>query len=192
MDKIILIGGGGHCKSVIDIIEREGRFEIIGIIDKEDKVGQKILNYEIIGTDEDLEIVRKDIEYAFITIGQIKTAEPRKKVYKILKELKYKIPTIISPLAYVSKYSLIEEGTIVMHGAIINANVKIGKNSIINSRALVEHDCVIGNHCHISTGVILNGSVNVGDETFIGSGSVCVNNIAIPSKSFIKARSLVK
>ena len=192
MDKIILIGGGGHCRSVIDVIEKEGNFEIMGIIDKKEKVGKEILGYKIIGTDDDLKDLREEIEYAFITIGQIKSVEPRKRIFKILKELRYKIPVVISPLAYVSKYSSIEEGTIIMHGVVVNANVKIGKNTIINSRALIEHDCIIGDFCHISTGVILNGNVQVGKETFIGSGSTCVNGIKIPEKSFIKAGSLVK
>jgi len=190
--KIILIGGGGHCRSVIDVIELQNKFEIFGIIDKEENLGKKILGYKIIGTDEDLRKFRKVCDFALITIGFIKDISPRKRLYQQVKKLGYKLPVIISPLAYVSRYSEIGEGTVVMHHAIINSNVRIGKNCIINTKALIEHDCIIGDHCHISTGAILNGGVKVGSETFIGSGAICVENTIINPNSFIKAGSLVR
>jgi len=190
--KILLIGGGGHCKSVIDVIESLKEFEIFGIIDKEENLGKQVLGYEIIGTDEDLEKFSRVCDFALITIGFIKDISPRKRLYQRVKKLGYKLPVIISPLAHVSRYSEIGEGTVVMHHVIINSNVKIGVNCIINNKALIEHDCVIGDHCHISTGAILNGGVKVGSETFIGSGAICVENTVIKPFSFIKAGSLVK
>jgi sugar O-acyltransferase (sialic acid O-acetyltransferase NeuD family) len=192
-NKILLIGGGGHCRSVIDVIELQGKFNIIGIIDdQKEKVGKKVFKYPIIGTAKDLLNLRKEAEYALVTIGHIHNVEPRKRIFNLLKELNYKIPVIISPLAYVSKYSFIDEGTIVMHNVIINSNVKIGKNCIINTKALIEHDCEVGDNCHISTGAILNGAVKVGSDTFIGSGAICIQGITINQGSFIKAGSLVK
>ena len=80
------------------------------------------------------------------------------------------------------KIFLLGEGTIILHGAIINANVKVGKNCIINSKALIEHDSIIGDNCHISTGTIINGGVKVGDGTFIGSGSITKQSITIYHK----------
>ena len=70
-------------------------------------------------------------------------------------------------------------GSIVMHGAIVNAGAKVGNNCIINTLALLEHDAVIGDHCHISTGAILNGGVNVGTGSFIGSGCVLKEGLSI-------------
>jgi sugar O-acyltransferase (sialic acid O-acetyltransferase NeuD family) len=191
-NRILLVGGGGHCRSVIDVIDLEGRFSVYGIIDKKENIGKRILNYEVIGTDEDLPNLKKEIKYAFVTIGHIYNIEPRKRIFNLLKELGFEIPVIVSPLAHVSKYSFIDEGTVVMHHVIINSNVKIGKNCIINTKALIEHDCEVGDNCHISTGVILNGSVKVGCNSFIGSGAICVEGANIPKRSFIKAGSLVK
>jgi len=191
-NRILLIGSGGHCRSVIDVIELDGKFEIVGIIDKKENIGKKIFNYEVIGTDEDLPNLKKEVKYAFITIGHIHNVEPRKRIFNLLKELGFEIPVIVSPLAYVSKYSFIDEGTIIMHHAIINSNVKIGKNCIINTKALIEHDCEVGDNCHISTGAILNGGVKIGSDSFIGSGAICVEGATIPEGSFIKAGSLVK
>jgi len=189
---IILIGGGGHCKSCIDVIEQEGRFTIKGIIDMPEKKGEKILGYPVIGNDDDLTEFINSNTHFLITLGQIKSAQRRKELYKLLDSKGAKLPIIISPGAYVSKHAIIEEGTIIMHGALINANAKVGKNCIINTKSLIEHDVEIGNHCHISTGAIINGHVKVGDETFIGSGAVTKENIIIAAKSFIKANSIVK
>ena len=193
MKEIILIGGGGHCKSVIDVIELEGKFAIAGIIEKDKSlIGQKVLDYKVIGCDEDLEKLREKYEYAFITIGQIKSPDLRIKIYEKLKSLDFKLPVIISPLAYISKYAKIEEGTIIMHHALVNANAKVGKNCIINSKALIEHDAVIEDFCHISTAAVVNGGVIVKRGSFIGSNSVTKEYIEIQKNSFIKAGSLLK
>ena len=189
-EKIVLIGGGGHCHSVIDVIEQEKKYEIIGIVDTKENIGKKVLDYEIIGCDDDLETLFDTCKNALITIGHIKSNAIRIRIYSILKKIGFNLPTIISPLAYVSKYSQIAEGTIIMHHALINANVKIGKNCIINSKALIEHDCIIGDNCHISTNSVINGGVIVKENTFYGSNSVCKEYITI--KGFIKAGSLIK
>lgn len=190
--EIILIGGGGHCKSVIDVIEEEGKFKIAGIVDLKKKIGEKVLNYEIFATDEDLGTLSKDYKYAFITIGQIGIGKKRKKLYEKCIDLGFKFPKIISPYAYVSKHSIIGAGTVVMHGAIVNAGAKIGSNCIINSRALIEHDAEIQDNCHISTGAIINGGVKVGEGSFIGSNATTKQYITIPKNSFIKAGSVAK
>lgn len=186
MKNLYLIGGGGHCNSCIDVIEQENIYSIKGIFDISKNIGDKILGYKVIGTDNDIEKYIQDNNYFLVTIGQI--GDPDKRLnYSTLN-----LATIISPRAYVSKHSTIGKGTIIMHDAIINANAKIGKNCIINSKSLVEHDAIVGDNCHISTTAVVNGSVVVGDETFIGSGAITKNNITIPEKSFIKANSTVK
>lgn len=190
--KLILIGGGGHCKSCIDAIEQENRFEIAGIIDLPVKVGETVLGYPIIACDTDIPKFINSENYFLITLGQIKSPTLRKKTFNLLKNCNANIATILSPLAYVSKHAEIGEGTIIMHQAIVNANAKIGSNCIINTKSLIEHDAVIGNHCHISTGSIINGGCIVGDGTFYGSGAVSKEYIKIPKNSFIKANSIYK
>ena len=190
--EILLVGGGGHCKSVIDVIEQENKFKIAGIVDLKEKIGQKILDYKVIAKDEDLKSLIEEYKYAFITIGQIGTGEKRKELYEKCRNLGFNFPKIISPYAYVSKHSVIGEGTIIMHGAIVNARAKIGNNCIVNSKALIEHDVVIEDNCHISTGAIINGGVKVREGSFIGSSVITKQYITIPENSFIKAGSIVK
>ena len=192
MDKILLIGAGGHARSCIDVLEEENQFEIAGLIEKSEGISNESLGYPIIGTDDDLMVLRKQYSNALITVGQIKSPKIRIKLYQLLKELDFTLPVIVSSHAYVSKHAQIGEGSIVMHGVIINANAIIGNNCIINNRALIEHDAVIGDHCHIATGAIINGEVSVGDETFIGSGALTRQAISIGGNCVIGAGVVLK
>ena len=123
--KILLIGGGGHCKSVIDVIEQEQNYKIAGIIDKKELIGKEILGYKVIGCDDDLKELRKIYSKAIITVGQIYSNTIRVKLFQQLKELEFELPVIVSPKAYISKHSFVDEGTIIMHNAIINADAKL-------------------------------------------------------------------
>jgi len=189
--KLILIGGGGHCKVCIDVIEQTGQFEIKGILDLAELLGANVLDYQIIGTDKDIANY-VELGYSFlITLGQIKSASLRKKLFYMLKENKAIMATVVAPSAYVSKYSKIGAGTIVMHHAIINAGVTIGDNCILNNKSEVEHDTVVGNHTHISTGAILNGNCKIGNGVFIGSNVTVANQITIEDKAVVGAGSVV-
>ncbi len=188
---LILVGGGGHCKSCIDVIEAEGAFKIAGIVDKEERLHERVLEYEIIATDNDLESLASKFKYFLITIGSSK--DPRKRIEKFeyLKLLGAKFPVIVSPLAHVAKSASVEEGTIVMHKALINADSRVGKNCIINTSALIEHDSTVGDHCHISTGSIINGKCHIGNRVFVGSNSVVIDCVNIGDDVVIGAGSVV-
>jgi len=190
MKDILLVGGGGHCKSVIDVIELEGKYNIAGIIDKKELIGQEVLGYKVIGCDDDLEELFEAYKNAVVTVGQIKSNNLKVKLFNTLKNIGYNLPTIISPLAYVSKHATVEEGTVVMHQSLINANAKIGKNCIINTKALVEHDAKVEDNCHISTGAIVNGGAVVRANSFVGSNATTKEYIKVDG--FIKAGSAVK
>lgn len=185
MDDILLIGGGGHCTSCIDVIEQENRFQIAGIVDMPDKVGEKQLGYPIIGCDEDLPQLTKTYNYFLITLGQIKTPQRRIALYNILIELHANLPTIISPRAYISPHARINSGTIVMHNTVINAGAAVGTNCIINSCALIEHDARVGDHCHISTNAAINGGALIAEQSFVGSGAVIRDNTRVGRCSVI-------
>ena len=190
-EKILLIGGGGHCKSCIDVIELEGIYEITGVIDKKELIGQKVLAYEIVASDDDLARFA-DIRNVLITVGQVKSPQTRIRLYELAKKLEFSFPTIISPRSYVSKYAQVGEGTIIMHDALVNAGARVGANCIINSKALIEHDAVVEEHCHISTAAVINGGVKVRTGTFWGSGAVGKEYEQTKENDFINAGSLFK
>ena len=190
MKNILLIGGGGHCKSVIDVIESNSEFKISGIIDKT-PASKHLLGYDILGTDAQLEELIKENPHVLITIGQIKTPNIRKKLYEHSRDLGAILPVIVSKFSYVSKYAKVESGTAVMHGAIINSCAIVSSNCIINSKCLIEHDAVIGSHSHISTGAIINGNCSIGEGCFIGSRAVIKNGINVGANSIVGAGAIV-
>jgi len=192
MQNLILIGGGGHCRSCIDVIEQEGKYQIAGIVDVPEKIHQRILGYEIIGTDEELPLMAKQYSSFLITIGQIRSANKRILLFKRLRELGARFPVIFSPLSYVSKHATVAKGTIVMHHALVNAGAKIGANCIINTKALIEHDAVVEDHCHIATAAIVNGGVKMKSGTFFGSNAVTRGYVVVGEKSFINCGAKVQ
>lgn len=182
---ILLIGAGGHSLACIDVIERENRFVIDGLIGLPAEVGERRMGYEVLGSDDLLQTMGGATQHALICIGQINTPEPRIRVFERMKELGYSLPVIVSPSATVSPRASIGAGSIIMHGAVVNAGARIGVNCIINSLALVEHNAVIEDHCHISTGALVNGDVAVGRGSFVGSGSRIKESVLIGSSCII-------
>ena len=190
MKDLILIGGGGHCKSVIEAAESAG-YNILGVLDMPEDVGKEILSTKVIGTDDDIPAYVDKAEFV-ITVGFIKNPSTRIKLYNKVKEVGGKFATIIASTAYVSKYATIGEGTVVLHQAFVNAGAKVGKNVILNTATNIEHDAGIGDHCHISTGTMVNGECKVGERCFIGSQSVLANGISIGDDIIVGAGSLLR
>ncbi len=186
---LILIGGGGHCKSVIEAAESVGHI-ILGVLDKPEEVGKQTLSTEVIGTDDDIPAYVGKAEFV-ITVGFIKNPATRIKLFHRVKESGGKLATVIASTAYVSKYAEINEGTVVMHHAFVNAGASIGSNVIINTYANIEHGVRIGNQCHVSTGAIINGDCCVGERCFIGSQAVLANSISVCDDVVIGAGTVV-
>lgn len=188
---LILIGGGGHCKSVIEVAESAG-YEIKGILDMPDEVGKEVLpGHKVIGTDDEIPQYVEECDF-IITVGFIKNPALRIKLYNKVKAAGGRLATIIASTAHVSKYAELGEGTVIMHHAFVNAGAKIGDNCIINTFVNIEHDAEVGNQCHISTGTMVNGECKIGENCFIGSQSVCANCIEIASDIIVGAGSVVR
>ena len=191
LSNIILIGGGGHCMSVIDVIETTKQYNIKGIIDSDSRKSE-VLGYPILGGDEKIPELVNDSVFFLITVGQIKSPSIRKKIAFKLESLGANIATIISPLSYVSKHAKINKGSIVMHHAVVNALSIVGHHCIINTKANIEHGAIVNDFCHISTGAIVNGDSIIGSESFIGSNATISNGITIENNSIISAGKFVK
>ncbi|HKQ13583.1 MAG TPA: acetyltransferase [Steroidobacteraceae bacterium] len=192
MTSLLLIGGGGHCRAAIDVIELQGQFVIKGIVQPSADGTAPVLGYPILGDDEDLPALLADTRQALITVGQIKTPAIRQRLFERLSSLHAIMPCIASPRAHVSRHAEVGHGTLIMHGAVVNARARLGVNGIVNSLSLVEHDAVVGDHCHISTGARVNGGVTIEDGCFIGSGAVLREGVRIGANSVIGAGCIVK
>jgi sugar O-acyltransferase (sialic acid O-acetyltransferase NeuD family) len=190
--KIVLIGAGGHARACIDVIEGQKIYQIIGLLGTPDELSDIQLGYKVIGCDNDLHDIRKQCKYALVAIGQIRTAEHRRRLYIEAKKIGFELPVIVAPDAFVSPHASIASGTVIMHGAVINAGAKIGRNCIINTNSVIEHDCSVEDHTHISTGAVLNGGVCVSAGTFVGSGSLIKQGVSIGENCVIGMGLTVK
>lgn len=187
--KLLLIGGGGHCHSVLDSVIATNIYDEIGIIDS---VDCPCLNISVIGTDKDIPKLMADGWYsAIITVGSIQSTQIRRRLYKMVKKLGLLTPSIIDPTAIIAQGTTIKEGAFIGKRAIVNTGTVIGNCSIVNSGSIIEHDCEIGAFSHISPGTVLCGQVIVGADSHIGAGSVVRQQIKIGSNSLIGAGSVV-
>lgn len=189
MRPIILIGGGGHCKSVIDAALGSGR-RIAGIIDVPEAVGQCVLGIPVIGTDDDIAKYADDHEF-IVTVGFIADCSVRRRLVAKVAAVGGRFATVFAADAYVSPFASIGDGTVVLHKALVNADARIGMNCIVNTGAIIEHDVVVLDLCHISTGARINGGCKLGQEVFVGSGSVVNQCTDICNGAIIASSSLV-
>lgn len=187
--KLILIGGGGHCRSVIDVIEASGR-EIMGIIEQPQFEPDNVLGYPVLGCNDVIGRYVEEAEFV-ITVGQIKSAAVRQHLVDVVLKAGGRFATIISPSAHVSRYATVGEGTVVMHNVVVNAGAKVGEQCILNTRCTIEHDAVVGDFCHVSTHAVINGGSCVGDRVFIGSNTVVAQVLSIASDIVVGAGAVV-
>ena len=177
--------------SVIESLEHSGRCRILGISDLEDKIGSELLGYKVLWSDQQLASMISETVGFMVTLGHIKTPNPRIRMFESLRAMNAFIYTHIDVDAIVSSRAFIGDGTVVLRKAFVNAGAVVGENCIINSGAMVEHSSTIGNHVHISTGAIINGDCSVGDGCFIGSGAIVSNGVSICADTLIGAGSVV-
>lgn len=189
MDGIVLAGAGGHCRSVIDVVRLAGR-PLVGILDKSSDGIRTVLDCPVVGTDDDMARYVGEAEF-LVTVGAIRSADTRIRLYDRIKTLGGRLATVVSPLAYVSDFASVGEGTVVMHRAVVNASASVGVNCIINTGAVIEHEVTVGDHTHISTGAVVNGGCRIGRGVFIGSGTVIVQGVTVADGAVIGAGSVV-
>ena len=175
MEDIILVGFGGHAKSVADTIEQSGQFHIAGYTDIEPVNYNK---YKWLGTDAELErYYKKGVRHVFISVGYMGNCYLRDKLYSIVKKIGYHLPIITDKSAIIANNVNINEGTYVGKGAIINADSYIEKMCIINSGALVEHESFIESYSHIAAGTTVLQGLKIGEKCIVGAGSLVLKNI---------------
>ncbi|MFQ6581341.1 acetyltransferase [Priestia megaterium] len=187
MAKLLILGAGGHGKVVSEIAQLMKQWEEIAFLDDREDISE-VLGIPIVGKLADLSALKSEYEYAFVAIGS-NTA--RFKWTEKLSHHGFKIPILIHPSSTVSTKSLIEEGTVIMAGAVINPDARIGRSCIINTASTIDHDCTLQDGVHASPGTHIGGTVNIGERTWIGIGATIINNIAIGSNCVIAAGAVV-
>lgn len=190
---LIIYGGGGHAKSLIDLIRAEGKYCIHGIVDDSITAGSQIMGVPVLGDGSKLsELRRQGIGQAVNAVGGIGSITPRLKVYERLRLAGFTFPTVIHPRAYVEPTAILGEGGQLFFNTYIGSEVKIGFGCIINTGAIVSHDCVLGDFANISPGAILAGAVTVNERSLVGMGVTINLNVSIGAGARVGNSATVK
>lgn len=191
-EKLVLIGGGGHCKSVMDTLIRCGQYSDIVVTDCEKRAGDTILGYAVAGTDDILPYLYSDgIENAFITVGSIKSTELRRHIYHQVRDIGFSFPGIVDTSAIVSESAKLGKGVFIGKNASVNAEVLIGDFAIINTGAVIEHECQIGDFTHIAVGATVCGGAIIDNDVFVGANATVIQQVRIGRNCIIGAGSIV-
>lgn len=188
--RVLLVGGGGHARVILDILKANEEYEIAGFtsLDRDEKTSA-MFNYPWLGTDYALPHLHSTGIYnAFVAIGN---NQRRKASAQDLKALGFTLINAISRHAILSRHATLGLGIAVMPGAIVNAGTEVGDGAIINTNASVDHDCLIGAFSHIAPGVTIAGSVRIGKEVLIGVGARIIPGVTIGNRAIIAAGAVV-
>lgn len=181
-EQVIVIGGGGHAKVVIDCIQSVGD-AVVGILDDNLTSGTTVLDIPVLGKISDY---KNYPDKKFIIAIGSNTVRHR---FSEIIDVEWH--TAVHPSAVVSQYAKLGKGCAVMPNAVINAGADVGNHCIINTGAIVEHDNLIGDYVHISPSASLGGTVHIGNETHVGIGATVRNNITICGGCTIGAGAVV-
>lgn len=189
MEKIVLVGYGGHAKSIADCIERQRKYEIVGYTD----LVSHSSPYPYLGTDEVLEsCIENGAANAVLCLGYLGKGDIRQKLYNRLKKLGFLLPSIIDPSAIIAESAKIDEGVFIGKGAVVNAEAKIGRMAIINTKAVIEHECIVGEFTHVAVGAVLCGQVEVGKAAFIGANATVIQQRRIAEHQIVPAGAVIR
>lgn len=190
--RLVLIGGGGHCKSVLDTILCLDIFDEIVITDQTLLAGSTVMGCKVVGNDDILpHLYHSGIENAFITIGSIKNTRLRCRLYELVKSIGFTLPNIIDSTALVSESAKLGKGIFIGKNTVVNACAEIEDMAIINTGSVVEHECTVGAFAHLSVNATICGQSSVGANSFIGAGATIIQGIHIGNNTIIGAGSVV-
>ena len=182
MNRLVIIGAGGHGKVIADNALKNGYTDICFA---DDRAAGTCMGLPIIGTSAELEALDDGRTEFLIGIG---SNQVRK---RIAERAALPWATLIHPSAQIAADVTLGSGTVVMAGAVINASAKVGAHCIINTGAIVEHDNVLGDYVHLSPRTTLSGTVAVGECAWLGTGTSVINNVEICSNATVGAGSVV-
>jgi sugar O-acyltransferase (sialic acid O-acetyltransferase NeuD family) len=191
MEEIVIVGGGGHAKVVISIVQKLVGYRILGYTDLKDN--DAVIGTPFLGGDRELGLLATGGKNlcAVIAVGQVGLGKLRCELFERLSKLDLRFPSIVSPDAIVNKEASCGEGAVVMDGAVINAGASVGKGSIVNTNSTVEHDSIISDWVHVAPGATVCGGVTIGRFSMIGAGATVIEGIELAAGCIIGAGATV-
>jgi sugar O-acyltransferase (sialic acid O-acetyltransferase NeuD family) len=187
--KLLLVGAGGHCRSVIDSLDME-EYADVAIANGAPAAGMG--GIRVVGSDSDAaRLFGEGYKFAVVAVGSVGDPSERARLYREYKKIGFVFPPVIDPTAIVSKNAAIGDGAFIGKGAIINTGAAIGVCGIINTGAVIDHDCVVGDFAHVGPNASLSGGVCVGNNSHIGIGCSVIQCVRIGADTVVGAGSVV-
>jgi sugar O-acyltransferase (sialic acid O-acetyltransferase NeuD family) len=193
MSSILILGGGGHAKVLLDCLLPDKKNSILGILEVDPQlVGKTVLGIPVIGCEEDILQNYSPSSVQLVNgVGSVCIAMQRKKIFDKFKKSGYSFVNVIHPTAYIGEDVFLGEGVQLMAGSIVQPGSRIGNNVIVNTQSTIDHDCAIGDDVHLAPGVICCGDVIIGNGTHVGCGAVLLQGVKIGEQCLIAAGAVV-
>jgi sugar O-acyltransferase (sialic acid O-acetyltransferase NeuD family) len=190
--KLVLVGAGGHARSVLDAIRSDGRHEAVACTDPDPaRHGTMLDDVPVAGGDDRLpELLSQGVAAAAVGLGSVRDNEPRSRLFERARELGFELPAIVHGTAHVSQTATIGTGTVVLAGAVVGPGARVGDNVIVNTGVVVEHDCELEDHVHVATGATLGGEVRVGRSAHVGLGATVMQGVRVGAGAVVGAGAL--
>lgn len=190
-NRIVVYGAGGHAKVVLDVLERMGTYEIVGLLDDSAELAGTVRKgYRVLGGREQLSVLRNQgVEAIIIGLGDNRL---RKAVYEEAVQTGFTLCSAVDPSAQIGGGVVIGAGCLLVAGTVVNVDAQIGVNAIVNTGATVDHDCRVEAHAHLSPGVHLAGRVSIGEASHLGLGAVVLPNLSVGKNCIVGAGAVVR
>ena len=191
--KAVIVGGGGHARSVLEAVRSAGELEPVAFTDRRSELaGTEIDGVPVIGDDSELEQLRNNgVEGACIGLGGRDDNHPRAELYARVKELGFTLPPVLHASATVASTAEVGDGSVLLAGAVLGAGARLGEDVIVNNGAVAEHDCALGSHVHLSSGAALGGAASVGEGAHVGLGASVLGGVEIGEWAVVGAGAVV-
>lgn len=190
--KIFLIGAGGHAHAVIDVIQADNRYKIMGLIDSYQEPGASFYGYRVVGREMDLPVLlqKHDTSLLFVAIGD---NYRRQKMMLHLQDIQPSVEfvTPVHPTAWIGSDVVIEAGSIIMPGVHVIAGCRIGTGCLLNTGSSLDHDSIMQSWSSLGPGAFTGGRVHIGRRTWIGMGAKVLQGINVGRDTVIGAGSVV-
>lgn len=170
--RLVVVGGGGHAATLLDLVHETKAFTVIGILDDRLSPDHLVQGIPVIGQVRELMTLwEQGCALAINAVGGIGSRGMREDVWLRIKDSGLGTPRLIHPSAVIDSSVILGEGVQILAGSYVGARSQVGINSIVNSAAVVSHDCVIHEHSHVAPGAMLAGGVVIGQRTLVGMGT---------------------
>ncbi len=191
--KLVVVGAGGHARSVLDAVRAAGEHEAVACTDpRPELAGQDLDGVPIVGDDSQLaDLLEGGVGGACIGLGGSADNRPRKALFERVVGGGFQLPVIIHPAATVSSNARLGRGCVVLAAAVVGPGASLADNVVVNTGAVVEHDCIIEAHVHIATGALLGGEVVCERLAHIGIGASVLNSVRIGAGAVVGGGSAV-